>query len=183
MSRWLLTLAERAARRMGIDPHQYWHLLRISLVLDFRRQSAVSSGQSTQSALLMTCLVFGFFSLMLALFTFRTLNAFLYSFMFLAYSMVMVAFIVLSEFGATIISPDDYEILGHRPIASRTYFAVKLSNLLFYVLVIGSALNVFPGLLGASNRSFPQDFHNHKNLDLKNDFRHVSVFIFNNLSC
>ena len=61
MSRWLLTLAERAARRMGIDPHQYWHLLRISLVLDFRRQSAVSSGQSTQSALLMTCLVFGFF--------------------------------------------------------------------------------------------------------------------------
>jgi len=153
MSRWLLTLAERAARRMGIDPHQYWHLLRISLVLDFRRQSAVSSGQSTQSALLMTCLVFGFFSLMLALFTFRTLNAFLYSFMFLAYSMVMVAFIVLSEFGATIISPDDYEILGHRPIASRTYFAVKLSNLLFYVLVIGSALNVFPGLLGAFSES------------------------------
>jgi len=149
----LLALLEHGARRLGIDPHQYWHLLRVSLLLDFRRQNALSSGQSTPSALLTTCLVYGIFSLLLALFTFRVLDLFHYSLIFLSYSMLMIAFIVLSEFGATIVSPDDYEILGHRPITSRTYFAVKLSNLLFYILMIGSALNVFPAFLGAFSES------------------------------
>ncbi|MCS6816451.1 MAG: hypothetical protein N0A16_10265 [Blastocatellia bacterium] len=159
MSPRLIAWLERLARRLGIDPHQYWHLLHVSLILDFRRQSALSAGQDMRSPLLMTCLIYGIFSLIFALFTFRTLELFHYSLIFLAYSMLMVAFIVLSEFGATIVSPDDYEILGHRPISSRTYFAAKLSNLLFYVLLIGSALNVFPALLGAfsdaEKRSFP----------------------------
>jgi hypothetical protein len=97
----------------------------------------------------MTCFVFGLFSLVLALFAFRTLSSFHYSLLFLAYSMLMIAFIVLSEFGVTIISPDDYVILGARPITSRTYFAVKLSNLLFYVFLIGSSLNIFPAVIGA----------------------------------
>jgi ABC-2 type transport system permease protein len=149
MSRRFLVSLERAARRFGIDPHQYWHLLRISLLVDFRRQSAVASDQPTRSALLMTCFVFGLFSLVLALFAFRTLSSFHYSLLFLAYSMLMIAFIVLSEFGVTIISPDDYVILGARPITSRTYFAVKLSNLLFYVFLIGSSLNIFPAVIGA----------------------------------
>lgn len=149
MSRRFLVSLERVARRFGIDPHQYWHLLRISLLVDFRRQSAVASDQPTRSALLMTCFVFGLFSLVLALFAFRTLSSFHYSLLFLAYSMLMIAFIVLSEFGVTIISPDDYVILGARPITSRTYFAVKLSNLLFYVFLIGSSLNIFPAVIGA----------------------------------
>jgi ABC-2 type transport system permease protein len=149
MSRRFLISLERVARRFGIDPHQYWHLLRISLLVDFRRQSAVASDQPTRSALLMTCFVFGLFSLVLALFAFRTLSSFHYSLLFLAYSMLMIAFIVLSEFGVTIISPDDYVILGARPITSRTYFAVKLSNLLFYVFLIGSSLNIFPAVIGA----------------------------------
>jgi len=159
MSRRLLGGVECLARRLGIDPHQYWHLLRVSLVLDFRRQSALSTGQDMRSPLVMTCVVYGIFSLLFALFTFRTLELFHYSLIFLSYSMLMIAFIVLSEFGATIVSPEDYEILGHRPIGSRTYFAAKLSNLLFYVLLIGSALNVFPALLGAfsdsDERAFP----------------------------
>jgi len=97
----------------------------------------------------MACVVYGIWSLMLAIFAFRTLHIFYYSVLFLVYSMLMMMIIVLSEFGATIISPDDYEILGHRPIDSRTYFAVKLSNLFFYILLLGSALNIFPAILGA----------------------------------
>jgi len=149
MKRRMLEGLERIARRVGIDPLQYWQLVRISLILDFRRQSAAAAGQDTHSALLMTCVVYGILSLIFALFTFRLLEPFHYSLVFLAYSMLMIAFIVLSEFGATIVSPDDYEILGHRPIGSRTYFAAKLSNLLFYVVLIGSSLNLFPALLGA----------------------------------
>lgn len=149
----LLTAARRLLSRWGIDPDQYWSLLRISLILDFRRQSPLQGGGSAQSALAMTCVVYGLFSLLLALLSFRSLTPFYYSLLFLSYGMAMIAFIILSEFGATIINPDDYEILGHRPISSRTYFLAKLSNLLFYIVLIGSSLNFFPALLGAFSDS------------------------------
>ncbi len=55
---------------------------------------------------------------------------------------VIVGMAVLIDFQSVVISPDDYEILSHQPISSRTYFLVKLTNVLVYTLVIG-------GLVGA----------------------------------
>lgn len=154
MSLWDSPRWNALAARLGIDFHQYRHLLSASLRLDFRRRSVRLDAQTTQSALVMTCLIYGLFSLMMSLaFVFATpITLFHYSVLLLAYSMTMMALVVLSEFGATIISPDDYEILGHRPISSRTYFAVKLSNLLFYVLLFGASLSLFPAVLGAFAR-------------------------------
>jgi hypothetical protein len=42
---------------------------------------------------------------------------------------MLVAFIVLAQAG-TLVAPDDYEIVGFRPITSRTYFAVRATALL-----------------------------------------------------
>src|SRR5262249_21941602 len=65
-----------------------------------------------------------------------------------AYSMVSLAMVVLIEFGSTLINPDDFQIIGARPVSSRTYFAVKLSNLLFYVGLFTLALNLLPAAVG-----------------------------------
>jgi len=59
---------------------------------------------------------------------------------------------VLIEFGLAVISPDDFQVLAHRPISSRTFFAVKSSNLLFYVLLLGTSLNLVPALVGVAVR-------------------------------
>lgn len=50
---------------------------------------------------------------------------------------VIVGMAVLIDFQSVVISPDDYEILSHQPISSRTYFLVKLTNVLVYTLIIG----------------------------------------------
>lgn len=42
---------------------------------------------------------------------------------------MLVAFIVLAQAG-NLIAPDDYEIVGFRPVTSRTYFAVRATALL-----------------------------------------------------
>ena len=34
--------------------------------------------------------------------------------------------LLLVEFNAVVLSPDDYGVLGHRPVHSRTYFAARL---------------------------------------------------------
>jgi hypothetical protein len=42
---------------------------------------------------------------------------------------MLVAFIVLAQAG-NLVAPDDYEIVGYRPVTSRTYFAVRATALL-----------------------------------------------------
>src|SRR5207248_618368 len=41
---------------------------------------------------------------------------------------MLVAFPVLAQAGS-LIAPDDYEIIGYRPVTSRTYFAVRATAL------------------------------------------------------
>ena len=64
----------------------------------------------------------------------------------------IVGMSVLIDFQSVVISPDDYEILAHQPISSRTYFLVKLTNVLVYTLVIGGLVGgvaTFPVLFMA----------------------------------
>ena len=45
---------------------------------------------------------------------------------------------VLIDFQTVVISADDYHVLAHQPVSSRTYFLVKLTNVLVYTLAIGA---------------------------------------------
>ena len=49
--------------------------------------------------------------------------------------MVLVGSILLVDYQSVITSPDDYRILGFQPISSRTYFAVRLTNVLIYTAI------------------------------------------------
>jgi len=55
---------------------------------------------------------------------------------------MLVAFVVLAQTG-NLIAPDDYEIVGFRPVTSRTYFAVRATAL----LVQTTEMAVFTGYL------------------------------------
>ena len=52
------------------------------------------------------------------------------------------------------ISPDDYHILGYRPISSRTYFFVKLTNVLIYILGLATLMGFLPALMYAFTLGF-----------------------------
>ena len=60
----------------------------------------------------------------------------------------MMAFVVILEFGHSLFSVDEADVLLHRPISSRTFFFSKMINLIFYVLLMGTALGFFPALIG-----------------------------------
>ena len=44
--------------------------------------------------------------------------------------------LLLVEFNAVVLSPDDYGVLGHRPVNSRTYFAARLAAVVAYVRMV-----------------------------------------------
>ncbi len=145
----------RRLSRFGVDAQQYRFLLQASLKLDFRSAGSVLKPEQqsqTASALKMTLILNLFFSVIMSLAMLAGRSTFVFSAVLLGYSMVMVAMSVLIEFGLAVISPDDFQVLAHRPISSRTFFAVKSSNLVFYVLLLGTSLNLVPALVGVACR-------------------------------
>src|SRR5205823_1725033 len=50
--------------------------------------------------------------------------------------------LLLVDFTGVVISPDDYGVLGHRPVASRTYFAARMAAVAVYVGTISLVVAV-----------------------------------------
>lgn len=123
-------------------------LLTVSIRMDFRAQSTQSGGKRRMAPMVRGAVFYGIMGCSLAASLAARATPFLYSFLTIAYSMAMMAFAVILEFGNTIINPDDVDVLAHRPINEQTYFTAKAGNLLFYILLLGSSLCLFPALIG-----------------------------------
>lgn len=129
------------------DKKQLIILLKNSLRLDFRGRRP-SARSSRISPLTMTLIFYGIMGLSVSASLAGGASPFMYSLLLLSYSMVMMVFAVILEFGHSIVHPDDEEILGFRPVSSRTYFLARLGNILIFVAMTGSALTLFPALVG-----------------------------------
>src|SRR5689334_14071570 len=154
LGRWL--------SRWGVDPEQYHWLLQASLRMDFRSKGALQGGQGsnpTRSALIVTGVMYAGFSLFLAIaLRAAEVGTFLFASIMFGYSMTMMAMSILIEFGMVVVSPDVFLILAHRPISSRTFFAVKCSNLALYTLLVDFSLNLAPALVGLTFPDAPWHF-------------------------
>src|SRR6266404_2866102 len=153
------TVTRRLGRflsRWGVHAAQYHWLLQASLRMDFRSTNTLSTGSGsspTKSALLVNGALNSLFSLIIAVsLVAGGASAFFFNVVAIGYAMVMLAMSILIEFGLVVISPDDFLILAHRPVSSRTFFAVKFSNLCFYILILGASLNVIPALVGLGSQ-------------------------------
>src|SRR5881628_59954 len=152
VTRWL----GRWLNRWGVDAEQYHFLLQASLKMDFRTPSNVlrtDQPSHTASALKWTAVMnfISSFLMSLAILAAEP-GTVVFSAVLLGYAMVMVGMSVLIEFGLAVVSPDDFQILAHRPISSRTFFAVKTSNLVFYVILLAASLNLVPAVVGLASR-------------------------------
>ena len=54
----------------------------------------------------------------------------------------LVGMTILVDFNSVVISPNDYHVLAHQPVSSRTYFVVKLTNVLLYTGLLGALLGL-----------------------------------------
>ena len=139
---------ERFLQRLGVDWIQFKALLITSIRMDFRGSRGSTGRRRRVSPIVWSLIIYGVMGGSLAGSVVDQTAPFLYSLLVLAYAMVMMIFAVVLELGNTILATDEAEVLAHRPMSYRTYFLAKLGNLVFYVLLMGTALCLIPSLVG-----------------------------------
>ena len=135
-------LARWCVEALGADYIQWRVLTAVMLKTDFRSDSALQMGSSParegasrQWVSLLMYAMMGLWAMALAL---VLPDLFISGVWSLSAVGVVVAMVIPIEFRSVVISPTDYEILAHQPVSSRTYFIVKLTNLLLYTEIIGA---------------------------------------------
>jgi ABC-2 type transport system permease protein len=132
-----------------IDYSQWLALTKTSLKLDFRVAGMGSvigdrPNRSSYSHLLWVMVFYIFTGIFFAVFILLNQDVFLTSVILATYVMFMTGSVVLIEYNSVVISPDDYVVLGYRPISSRTFFAARLANVLFYIGLLTTAMVFLP---------------------------------------
>lgn len=146
-------LTNRLLERLRIDPRQFRALTKAFVLMDLRSPHfAASTGTKPGWAISPLFWVFGqclAISAIASLILFLRVSAYMYSFVGLATSMLVLATTVLVEFHEVVFQPRDLSVVGPQPVDARTYSAARFANLLFYVAMMFAALNLFPAVVGA----------------------------------
>ncbi len=152
MSRFVYSATER----MGVEPAKFVALVRAMLVMDLRNQ-AYTRATATKPSHWITplfwvvgqCLTV---SAVTSLVFFMRVDCFFYALTGLVTSMLVLAATVVVEYQEIVLDPRDLELIGTRPVTPATYVAARFANLLFYLVLMFVALNLFPMILGAALR-------------------------------
>jgi hypothetical protein len=132
----------------GIDYDQWKALTIVALKLDFRTSSLGQSQFRREASQILGLIAqFVFYSLAGGTFAFLvwfSRDLFFVGTVVMTYTMFVVGTAVLIDHHSAFASPLDYGILGFRPVTSRTYFAVRLTNVLVYTTVITTAAAWLP---------------------------------------
>ena len=140
----------RLAGAIGVDYDQWKALTVVALKLDFRQGSFGRSrfGRDTRAtAVLISQLVFySVYGLFMAILVWAVRDLFVAGAILMTYVTFMVGMTVLLEHNSALTSPQDYSILGFRPISSRTYFAARLTNALVYTLALTTVAAYLPAV-------------------------------------
>lgn len=147
-------MIDKLLKILGADPYQYRVLVKIGMTIDSRAKDSTQFGFG--SSPVFAAALYAIFSFLISLSAFA-LNSFSFTFLMIAFSMTMMSFIVIMRL-ESIINPNDYHILAHMPVSSRTYFLVKLTNILIHVALMASALNLPPSILGIWAKNTPLFF-------------------------
>ena len=122
----------------GIDYEQWKALTVVALKNDFRGSAL---GQRMDShevrvvfSLLFQAVFYTLFGTMIAYVVGASRDPWLTGTIASTYIAFIIGMAVVLDHNSVISSPVDYAILGFRPVSSRTYFAVKLTNILVYTM-------------------------------------------------
>ena len=141
-------MLEKMAEMFGVSSTQYSYLLQTEKMVEKR----ALKGQPLSSNILNY--VFSF--LISATFFFIPLliniSVYSYALIGITVSMVMIGIWTLPYFDI-LIYPINYPVVAHTPISSRTYFLVKLTQILSYTVKLLICLNLIPAIGGIWIRS------------------------------
>src|SRR5574341_1925212 len=121
--------------RAGVDYDQWKAVSRILLRSEFRpplQQGTVSYSLRTAVAMV---LVYGLFGVAAAVIAIFNEDVLLTATVALTYLAMLVTMALLTQHATGIVATADYQILGSLPISSRTFLAIRVTNVLFHTLI------------------------------------------------
>ena len=139
-------MLKKIVERFCDDPIQYRHLLKTEKLIE--KRALEGRNDLSNMSLAVTC-VFGF--IMSVLFTFMpfllSMDTFTFSLIGITMSMMMISIWIVPYFDILLI-PVNYTVIAHTPVSSRTYFLVKLTQVLIYTALLLGSLNLMPAIGG-----------------------------------
>jgi hypothetical protein len=146
-----LTATDRLLTALGLDPEQWRALTRTYVTIDFRPAGGAvrQKGRDRDggSPLIGLLVVSGIGSVAFAFVAFVMTDPLMSASLLTTYAAANTMMMLLVDFTGVVVSPDDYGILGHRPVGSRTYFAARLAAVSVYVGAISLAIAFLPAIV------------------------------------
>ena len=139
-------MLEKVVEMLGASPTQYRYLLQTEKLVE--KRALEGKNDLSNLSLALTC-VFGF--IISVLFTFMPfllpMDTFTFSLIGITMSMMMIGIWTIPYFDL-LLSPINYPVIAHTPVSSRTYFLVKLTQILTYTVLLLGSLNLMPAIGG-----------------------------------
>jgi len=141
----------------GIDFEQWKALTVVALKNDFRGSALSQRHQAREVkvviSLILQAVFYTMFGAVIAFLVWRSRDLWLAGTIASTYIAFIVGTAVILDHNSVISSPTDYSVLGFRPVTSRTYFAVKLTNILVYTMALTTAAAWVPILVTSARHS------------------------------
>ena len=143
-------MIDRIIQALGVDPVQWRALVRTYLRMDFRAGGGATtrtgSGRARLHPLVGVAILTGLGGAMFATLAARIPDLLVSATLLTTYGGINTVMLLLVDFTGLVVSPDDYGVLGHRPVSSRTYFASRLTSILAYIGFISVVLALLPAV-------------------------------------
>ena len=139
-------MLDKIVAMLGASPTQYRLLLRTEKLVE--KRALEGKNDLSNMSLAGTC-VFGFIiSVLLTFMPFiLSMDTFTFSLIGITMSMVMISLWIVPYFDI-LLAPINYPVIAHTPVSSRTYFLVKLTQILIYTVLLLGSLNLMPTIGG-----------------------------------
>jgi len=137
-----MNLIDQILTHLDIDAGQWRALVGLSYKVLKRKRPAISSKKgSSVNGLWIGLFFYGFMGVIfIPMIVLPAKTAGIASFFLLDIILIFIASMILLEFGASIVYPEDISVLSPRPISSRTYFASRMTIVVFVILLYAVAL-------------------------------------------
>lgn len=139
-------MLDKIVMLLGASPTQYRYLLQTEKLVEKRALEGKNNFANFSLAA-----AWGFCFIISIPVTFipflLPIDIFSYALIGITVSMMMIGSWMIPYFDI-ILSPINYPVIAHTPVASRTYFLVKLTQLLKYTILLLACLNLMPAIGG-----------------------------------
>ena len=139
-------MLDKIVAMLGASPVQYRLLLKTEKLVE--KRALEGRNDLSNMSLAVTCVI-GF--IISVLFTFMpfllSMDTFTFSLIGITISMAMISLWIVPYFDI-LLAPINYPVIAHTPLSSRTYFLVKLTQVLTYTVLLLGSLNLMPTIGG-----------------------------------